>query len=348
MKPLQRVLTAGILLALTGLSCNLNRTIEQEQPAPSTPTQAQAEPSTRTPESSPTPTETEIPAQPTRTQEPTAAPPTTTPTQATVQVGPCEGEVCLVPFQFPFTRPISPPGRDFIDVSYRFGSSDHGKRDPHHGVEFLNSFGTPVFAAADGEVVAAGDDSKMTLGLYPNMYGNLVALQHEAPGFEQPIFTLYAHLSRVDVQVGDRVKAGQNIGQVGSSGAAIGSHLHFEVRYGENTYAASRNPELWLRPLMDDAGQAMGVLAGRILDGQGQPMKVANIVVEALSGGTYYLNTYSESKLVGQDPWQESFAIGDLLAGEYQINFVQGGMQQRTIEVQPGVLTLVTFRIGGQ
>lgn len=256
--------------------------------------------------------------------------------------------MCLVPFQFPFDRPIAPPGRDIIDISYRFGSTDHGKRDPHHGVEFLNSHGTPVLAAAGGEVVVAGDDMKMKLGLYPNMYGNVVVLQHELPGFEQAIFTLYAHLSRVDVQVGDTVEVGQKLGQVGASGAAIGSHLHFEVRYGENTYAASRNPELWLRPLLDDVGQPMGALAGRILDEQDQPLKDVNIVVESPSGSIYYLNTYSESKLLGLDPWQEGFAIGDLPAGEYQISFIQGGMQQRTIPVQPGELTLVTFRIGGE
>ncbi len=348
MKLVVRVLTACLLLALTSLSCSLNRASEQEQPSIPTPTQVQVELATSTPEASPTPAKTQAPVQPTQTREPTTLPPTTTPTQAVVQIGPCEDEVCLVPFQFPFSRPISPPGRDFVDISYRFGSSDHGKRDPHHGVEFLNSHGTPVLAAADGEVLVAGDDIKIKLGLYPNMYGNLVVLQHEVPGFEPPIFTLYAHLSQVDVQVGDRVEAGDKLGQVGASGAAIGSHLHFEVRYGDNTYDASRNPELWLKPLMDGSGQPMGALAGRILGEQGQPLKVANIVVESLSGSTYYLNTYSESKLVGLDPWQESFAIGDLPAGEYQISFVQGGIQQRTIEVQPGLLTLVTFRIGGQ
>jgi hypothetical protein len=256
-----------------------------------------------------------------------------------------------VPFSFPFSRPIAPPGRETIDVSYRFGSSDHGKRDPHHGVEFLNSQGTPVMAAGDGEVVVAGDDLKTKLGLYPGMYGNLVVLQHAVPGFDVPIFTLYAHLSRLDVQVGNAVEAGQKLGEVGATGAALGSHLHFEVRYGENTYAASRNPELWLQPLPDASGQPMGALAGRILDGQGEPLKVSNIVIEALSAEgaareTYYLNTYSETKLVGLDPWQESFALGDLPAGEYQISFVQGGMRERIVEVRPGELTLVTFNIG--
>jgi hypothetical protein len=185
------------------------------------------------------------------------------------------------------------------------------------------------------------------------MYGNLVVLQHAVPGFEVPVYTLYAHLSQVDVQVGDSVETGQVLGEVGATGAAIGSHLHFEVRLGENIYAASRNPELWLQPRSDGAGRQMGALAGRILDAQGEPLKVTNIVIESLSGSgavpdRYYLNTYSETRLVGLDPWQEGFAIGDLPAGEYQVSFIQGGMQQRLVEVRSGELTLVTFRLGAQ
>jgi hypothetical protein len=260
--------------------------------------------------------------------------------------------VCIVSFQFPLKRPIAPPGRVTVDPSYRFESSDHGKRDPHHGVEFLNSQGTPVLAAADGEVVVAGDDLKTTYGLFPNMYGNLVVLQHNVPGFDVPIFTLYAHLFTINVQVGDQVKAGDKIGEVGRTGSATGSHLHFEVRYGENAYAASRNPELWLAPLTDEDGQHEGALAGRILDAQDKPIVIDNIVLEQLAGGgsppkeTFYLNTYSENRMAGLDPWGESFAIGDLPPGEYQISFFRNGMQQLTVQVEPGKLTLVTMRPG--
>jgi hypothetical protein len=249
-------------------------------------------------------------------------------------------------------RPIAPPGRVSVDPSYRFESSNHGKRDPHHGVEFLNSQGTPVLAAADGEVVVAGDDLKTTYGFFPNMYGNLVVLQHKFPGIDKPAFTLYGHLYTIKVKVGDQVKAGDQIGEVGRTGSATGSHLHFEVRYGENTYVESRNPELWLQPLTDETGQPMGALAGRVLDAQGQPLVVENIVLELLAGSgsppkeTFYLNTYSESRMMGLEPWGESFAIGDLPAGHYQISFFKNGMQQRIVEVEPGKLTLVTIMIG--
>jgi murein DD-endopeptidase MepM/ murein hydrolase activator NlpD len=301
---------------------------------------------------------TEAPEQP--TTEPTEAPaqteaptsPTETPAEPAFKPGPCDQDVCIVSFQFPLKRPIAPPRRVTVDPSYRFESSDHGKRDPHHGVEFLNSQGTPVLAAADGEVVVAGDDLETTYGLFPNMYGNLVVLQHNIPGFDVPIFTLYAHLYTINVKVGDQVKAGDEIGKVGRTGSATGSHLHFEVRYGENTYAASRNPELWLQPLTGEDGQLAGVLAGRILDAQDKPMVIDNIVLELLAGPgsppeeTFYLNTYSENRMAGLEPWGESFAIGDLPPGEYQISFFKSGMQQVIVQVEPGKLTLVTMKPG--
>jgi murein DD-endopeptidase MepM/ murein hydrolase activator NlpD len=342
-----------LLLALASLSCNLARAaVEATQPPLAKPTQVLRQPSpTLEAATQPPPEETEQPAQPAPTELP-SPPPAETPAQPSITPGPCPEEVCIVPFQFPMERPITPPGRVNVDVSYRFGSSDHGKRDVHHGVEFLNSQGTPVLAAAAGEVVIAGDDLVTKYGLSRNFYGNLVVLQHEFTGFDQPVFTLYAHLYQINVKTGDRVETGDTVGLVGRTGAATGSHLHFEVRYGENTYAASRNPELWLRPLLDEDGQPMGAIAGRILDGQGKPVEIGNIVIERLAGagspplGTYYLNTYSEARLAGLEPWQESFAVGDLPAGEYQISFTQRGMQQRIVEVRPGELTLVTFEMG--
>jgi hypothetical protein len=79
---------------------------------------------------------------------------------------------------------------------------------------------------------------------------------------------------------------------------------------------------------------------------------IDNIVLEQLAGAgspptdTYYLNTYSENRMVGLDPWGESFAIGDLPPGEYQVSFFRVGMQQLTVQVEPGKLTLVTMKPG--
>jgi hypothetical protein len=208
-----------------------------------------------------------------------------------------------------------------------------------------------VVAAADGDVVVAGDDSRTAYGLFRNMYGNLVVLKHELPGFSQPVFTLYGHLSQVLIEAGEAVAAGQEIGLVGMSGNVSGSTLVFEVRVGENAYQAARNPELWLQPLPDESSQLLGALAGRVVDAQGNFIPIQNILIEQLGGpgqpalDQVYLKTYAEKRLVGLSPWEESFAAGDLPAGSYQISFWEHGLQQRVVEIMPGKLTRVIFEI---
>jgi len=108
-------------------------------------------------------------------------------------------------------------------------SSGYGLRnDPirggmvnHPGFDLAAPTGTEVAAAAGGTVVHAGP---------AGTYGNLVTLRHDN-GFE----TRYAHLSAVDVRVGDRVETGQEVGKVGTTGYSSGPHLHFEVRHDGQT-----------------------------------------------------------------------------------------------------------------
>jgi murein DD-endopeptidase MepM/ murein hydrolase activator NlpD len=267
-------------------------------------------------------------------------------------------------------RPIAAPGNDQVDITYRFGSTQSGRREPHHGVEMLNGFGTPVLAASDGVVVVAGDDTQPTsprgawpityYGPYSNFYGNLVVIEHQVPAqlkqifpeIPQPLYTLYAHLSEISVKPGDIVTSGQEIGKVGMTGIAEGSHLHFEVRLGENTYAASRNPELWLAPHLDANGLPLGGLAGSFIDSYGNNLPMDSIVLEHLPEGPDKPNdlevtmlSYEEKKLIGQPPWGESFAIGDLPPGWYRISFPHGGLQEQLVQVMPGQLTVVTFRL---
>ncbi len=209
-----------------------------------------------------------------------------------------------------------------------------------------------MLAAADGVVVAAGDDSGRPQATFRNFYGNLVIIEHDLPQVNQPVYTLYGHLSEVGVAAGDKVQAGDEIGKVGSSGNAAGSTLLFEVRVGDNYYDAARNPELWLVPLPDDNGEPTGALAGRVVDSEGNYLKVDNIVLEQLAGPgqraleTYYLKTYAENRLQGVAPWKENFAMGELPAGEYQITFYYGpDLVQREVEVEPGNLTVVTIEL---
>ena len=86
----------------------------------------------------------------------------------------------------------------------------------HLGVDYAAPSGTPVRAVGDGVVEFAG---------WTNGYGNVVELTHGSGKS-----TLYAHLSRKDVKVGQRVGQGQRLGAVGMTGWATGPHLHFEFR----------------------------------------------------------------------------------------------------------------------
>src|SRR6266498_3179940 len=172
----------------------------------------------------------------------TVIPPTATftpvaPTQTSTSVvcDPHTVDYCVTDGHLVFQRPIKPPGNTSVDVTYRYASTANGTRDPHHGVEFLNKFGTPVYAARDGVVFFAGPDSKPMFSPWPDYYGNLIVIQHA-----DDLYTLYAHLSKILVQAGQSVKVGDEIGEVGQTGVAIGSHLHFEVRRGnvEDYYSA--------------------------------------------------------------------------------------------------------------
>jgi murein DD-endopeptidase MepM/ murein hydrolase activator NlpD len=303
------------------------------------------------------------PAIPTRTPaSPTTVPAVLLPTAATV----CPEGICDYPGALLFSLPVAAPANIQVDGSYRFGSTQNKKRDPHHGVEFLNAAGTPVLAAGDGVVVVAGTDAVKnappSYSPYTNFYGNVVVIEHQPgnvkleaiPDFNGPVYTLYAHLSEILVEEGQEVSAGQEIGKVGMTGGATGNHLHFEVRLGENTYAAAHNPELWLQGKAPSLDSAQGALAGRVVDPAGRPVAVKDIVLEHLLDGAdsasdweIYLDSYEEKALLGRSPWGESFGAGSLAPGWYRISFPRGGLQSQVVQVFPGKLTVVTFQVEG-
>lgn len=108
-----------------------------------------------------------------------------------------------------------------VDVGYR--ASGFGWRvDPftgngtrHEGVDFAAPAGTPIMAAAGGVVIAAE---------YHHQYGNMIDIDHG-----NDIVTRYAHAKRLHAKIGDIVRRGQHIADVGSTGRSTGAHLHFEV-----------------------------------------------------------------------------------------------------------------------
>jgi murein DD-endopeptidase MepM/ murein hydrolase activator NlpD len=94
-----------------------------------------------------------------------------------------------------------------------------GKRTMHKGIDFAGKEGSDVVAVAAGVVTWAG---------VQNGYGMLVEINH-GKGY----VTRYGHNKALLVQVGDRVKQGQTIGKMGSTGRSTGPHVHFEVIHND-------------------------------------------------------------------------------------------------------------------
>ena len=92
-----------------------------------------------------------------------------------------------------------------------------GRSAMHAGIDLSGAVGTPIYATADGIITTAGYNS--------GGYGNLIKIDH-GRGIE----TRYGHLSKMSVYAGQRVKRGDFIGRMGSTGRSTGSHLHYEVR----------------------------------------------------------------------------------------------------------------------
>jgi murein DD-endopeptidase MepM/ murein hydrolase activator NlpD len=119
---------------------------------------------------------------------------------------------------------IAVPSDKPIRASVEFTSGFGVRSDPFHagaamhpGIDLAGSYGTPIYATADGTVARAGWNS--------GGYGNLVEIDHG-----RGIATRYGHMSAILVREGDHITRGQQIGRMGSTGRSTGNHLHYEVR----------------------------------------------------------------------------------------------------------------------
>jgi murein DD-endopeptidase MepM/ murein hydrolase activator NlpD len=130
--------------------------------------------------------------------------------------------ISYTPLGFPFAGTITS----------RFGTRenpfDGSGTETHKGLDIRAPMGAPVKAMAKGEVEFAG---------LRGGFGNCIMLKH-GNGFE----TLYGHLSRILVNVGQQIEIGQQIGLVGSTGRSTGPHLHYEIHKN----GAKINPESFL------------------------------------------------------------------------------------------------------
>ncbi len=91
----------------------------------------------------------------------------------------------------------------------------NGRNAFHEGIDFAAPTGTPIVAAAGGVVIAAE---------YHHQFGNMLDIDHG-----NNIVTRYAHASKLLVKIGDIVRRGQHVANIGSTGRSTGAHLHFEV-----------------------------------------------------------------------------------------------------------------------
>ncbi len=244
-----------------------------------------------------------------------------------------------------FKRPISDQNVNYGDRTYPYGGTSGGALQVHHGLDFVNPTGTLIMAAGDGTVFYAGDDMTTQFGLTTNYYGNLVVIQHDFLSPEgAPVFTLYGHMKEVRVQTGQRVKAGDVIGVVGSTGVAFGPHLHFEVRIGDpHDFNDTRNPDLWIYPYRN-----YGTLAGRITDANGNLLYQATIQLRSPDYAVpRYAFSYADNSVHGDDSFNENYTRGDLPAGYYEITVGEGGRVRfrKMIYVYPNRTTWLNIQL---
>ena len=228
---------------------------------------------------------------------------------------------------------------------YPYGTTASGRYFLHHGVDIENPSGTPVLAVASGTVVVAGTDQAKVYSLRPDFYGQLVVVQLDREFREQPVFVLYGHLSRVAARVGQQVTTGDVLGEVGMTGVAIGPHLHFEVRVEANTYANTRNPELWLKPL-----PGHGTIAGQLLNAQENPIPEAIINFHRADEPDRRWRetwTYASEGVNPDEDWGENFVMGHVPAGSYVLKTSVGGrlyIQEVTVEAGKTSLVIIETR----
>ena len=250
-----------------------------------------------------------------------------------------------------FLRPIDSNARNWVLSVYPYGSDGNDRNNPlrvHHGVDMPNDVGELVRAAGSGTVIWAADGRQATTDIFQNSpsYGNVVVIEHDFGYQGQPMWTLYAHLSAALVQQGQVVQAGEPIGLVGNTGRVTGPHVHFEVRVVTNRYGSTYNPVLWMVPYVGH-----GVIAGVVLDSQGERVQDADITIRNWATGVVETTTTSYVTLdsgfdVNADPiWQENFAVPDIPVGRYDvITTIEGVRVVRQIVVNEGTTSFVELK----
>lgn len=245
---------------------------------------------------------------------------------------------------FYFARPIAADQVNWPIADYRYGGVFFGRNIVHTGVDIPTPEGTPIMAAGPGTIVWTGWGLfSETPGNETDPYGLAVAIRHDFGYNDQQLYTIYAHMSLMNVIMGQHVETGEVIGFVGSTGATTGPHVHFEVRFPHNSFFYTYNPELWIAP-----PQGWGVLVGRMMDEKGELIQQVNVTVTSeATGDVFVVRTYGKGGAVNSDPYyNENLVLGDLPAGIYKISFRYADEtkdRQTWVEIFPGQVTYFTF-----
>ena len=240
---------------------------------------------------------------------------------------------------FYFSRPIAADEINWPLADYRYGGVFF-EDIVHSGVDIPAPMRTPVLAAGSGKVTWAG------YGLYngyydaSDPYGLAVMIRHDF-GYEgEKLYTVYAHLDRIDVVKGQNVENGEVIGLSGQTGKVTGPHLHFEVRLAKDEFFSTRNPELWLVP-----AQGWGVLAGRVMNRVGVPLESHLVsVLSAESGQSWKAYSYTRGMIKSDAYYRENVVISDLPAGRYTVVINYWGKDiLQEMEIKPGLVSSFSF-----
>ncbi len=241
---------------------------------------------------------------------------------------------------FWFTRPFTNTYTTWGSSYYPFGTNNRGQYLWHHGIDIQNPMGAPILAVGDGVVVRAGPDDEIPFGPSLNFFGQAVLIRHDQAWNDLPVFTLYGHVSKVLVQEGQPVKAGDLIAEVGQGGVALGPHLHLEVRVEDITYQEARNPDLWVQP---DPGY--GVVAARVIDAQGYLVpQQPTFLHRAEEPDRFWrqTHTYPDNVMKSDLEWGETLTFADVPVGSYVLKtYFDGRLYTRPISVTNQATTFV-------
>mgnify|MGYP003966904947 FL=1 len=174
-------------------------------------------------------------------------------------------------------------------------------------------------------------------------YGFAIAIRHDFGYQGETLYTVYGHLSQINIRRGQKVEVGQLIGLSGNTGVSTAPHLHFEVRLGLNDFFSSVNPELWTVP-----PEGTGVLVGRMTTTIGQKLLGQEIALKNLTTGiTIFDHSYTSTEIIGSDSfYDENIVFSDLEAGDYRIYVPYVGYDfYLWVTIKSGSITY--FRLNG-